>query len=122
MKLSAQEEYGLRCLLRLGREGAIASLTISELSQREGISAPNVAKLMRVLRRGGYGRSTRGKEGGDKLARPAVEINLGEAPAGVGGLLYDPALSGRHPGAERLRHHMPAASIRSVWRTPHGLG
>ena len=38
MKLSAQEEYGLRCLLRLGREGEGASLTISELSRREGIS------------------------------------------------------------------------------------
>jgi len=40
MKLSAQEEYGLRCLLRLGREGEGASLTISELSQREASPPP----------------------------------------------------------------------------------
>src|SRR3989442_5419221 len=102
MKLSAQEEYGLRCLLRLGREGEAASLTISELSQREGISAPNVAKLMRVLRRGGYVRSTRGKEGGYTLARPAAAINLGAALAGLGGRLYDAALCGRHSRTERL--------------------
>ena len=29
MKLSAQEEYGLRCLLRLGAQGDSGSLTIS---------------------------------------------------------------------------------------------
>ncbi len=120
MKLSAQEEYGLRCLLRLGREGDGASLTISELSQREGISAPNVAKLMRVLRRGGYVRSTRGKEGGYTLARPAEQINLGEALAVLGGRLYDPAFCQRHSGVERLCTHMPDCSIRSVWRLVQG--
>ena len=87
MKLSAQEEYGLRCLLRLGREGEGASLTISELSHREGISAPNVAKLMRVLRRGGYVRSTRGKEGGYTLARPPEEINVLEVVQSLDGRL-----------------------------------
>ena len=120
MKLSAQEEYGLRCLLRLGREGDGASLTISELSQREGISAPNVAKLMRVLRRGGYVQSTRGKEGGYTLARPAEQINLGEALAALGGRLYDPAFCERHSGLERLCTHMPDCSIRSVWRLVQG--
>ena len=50
MKLSSQEEYGLRCLLQLARAGVGASLTIAEMSEREGISAPNVAKIMRILR------------------------------------------------------------------------
>jgi Rrf2 family protein len=116
MKLSAQEEYGLRCLLRLGLDGEGASLTISELSQREGISSPNVAKLMRVLRRGGYVHSTRGKEGGYALARPPEQINLGEALAVLGGRLYDPAFCQRHSGLESLCTHMPDCSIRSVWR------
>jgi Rrf2 family protein len=120
MKLSSQEEYGLRCLLRIGRGGEGASLTISELSQREGISAPNVAKLMRVLRRGGFVLSTRGKEGGYTLSRPAEEINLGEALAVLGGRLYDPAFCQRHSGSERLCTHMPDCSIRSVWRLVQG--
>ena len=51
MKLTSQEEYGLRCLLRVGRAAPGASLTIAELSRAEGISEPNVAKMMRVLRR-----------------------------------------------------------------------
>ncbi|HWW94152.1 MAG TPA: Rrf2 family transcriptional regulator, partial [Vicinamibacteria bacterium] len=70
MKLSSQEEYGLRCLLQLGREGEGRSLTIAEMSQREGISTPNVAKIMRILRRAGLVLSTRGKSGGYTLARP----------------------------------------------------
>ena len=37
MKLSSQEEYGLRCLLRVGREGGDGSVTIPELSRSEGI-------------------------------------------------------------------------------------
>ena len=36
MKLSAQEEYGLRCLLYLARNGQTDSLTIPEISRAEG--------------------------------------------------------------------------------------
>ncbi len=50
MKLSAQEEYGLRCLLRLGPQGDGGSLTIPEISRTEGISPEYVAKLMRTTR------------------------------------------------------------------------
>ena len=39
MKLTSQEEYGLRCLLRVGRAAQGESLTIAELSRAEGISA-----------------------------------------------------------------------------------
>ena len=41
MKLTSQEEYGLRCLLRVGREAGGAdgsrSLTIPEVARAEGI-------------------------------------------------------------------------------------
>jgi Rrf2 family protein len=115
VKLSAQEEYGLRCLLRLGRaEGA--SLNIGELSKAEGISVPNVAKMLRVLRKGGLVKATRGKDGGYSLARPAEQVNVGEALAVLGGRLYDPRFCERHSGTVQLCTHMPDCSIRSVWR------
>ena len=78
MKFSAQEEYGLRCLLQLGMQGQGGSLTISELSHREGISVPNVAKMMRVMRRAGFVCSTRGKDGGYWLALSPVDITYGD--------------------------------------------
>ena len=49
MKLTSQEEYGLRCLLRIAREGEGGSLTIPKISQKEGISNFYVAKLMRKV-------------------------------------------------------------------------
>jgi Rrf2 family transcriptional regulator, iron-sulfur cluster assembly transcription factor len=116
VRLSAQEEYGLRCLLRVGRTGTEGSVTIAELSRSEGITEPNVAKMMRVLRQGGFVQSTRGQSGGYALARPAEEINVGEVLAALGGRLYEPSFCDDHTGVERLCTHMTDCSIRSVWR------
>jgi Rrf2 family protein len=117
MKLSAQEEYGLRCLLQLARAGEGASLAISELSRQEGISQANVAKMMRLLRKGGFVRSTRGKEGGYALARPADAINVGQALAFLGGRLFDSEFCDRHAGAVSSCTHLTDCSIRPVLRT-----
>ncbi|PYQ53339.1 MAG: transcriptional regulator [Acidobacteria bacterium] len=116
MKLTTQEEYGLRCLLSLGREKEGQSLTIAELSKQEGISAPNVAKMMRILRRAGLVRSTRGKEGGYTLARAAEQINVGEVMARLGGRIFDARFCERHAGTVQFCTHTPDCSIRSVWR------
>lgn len=116
MKLTTQEEYGLRCLLRLGREGTGRSLTIADLSRQEGISAPNVAKMMRILRRAALVHSTRGKEGGYTLARAPEEINVGEALAALGGRLFDARFCERHSGSARPCSNTSDCSIRPVWR------
>jgi len=116
MKLSSQEEYGLRCLLQLARAGA--ALTIAEMSEREGISAPNVAKIMRILRRAGLVRSTRGKSGGYHLARPATEVRALDVLAALGGRLFDPGFCDRHAGVEAHCLNTRDCSIRPVL---HGL-
>lgn len=116
MKLSSQEEYGLRCLLRVGREGTSGSVTIPELSRFEGISEPNVAKMMRVLREGGFVNSIRGQAGGYALSRRPDEINVGHVLATLGGRLYEPSFCDTHAGVERFCTHMTDCSIRSVWR------
>jgi Rrf2 family protein len=117
MKLSSLEEYGLRCLLALGREGEGSSLTIAEMSRREGISAPNVAKIMRVLRRAGLVRSTRGQAGGYMLTRRPADIPVSEVLAALGGRLYeDQAFCDKHKGVVRNCTHLPDCSIRPVLR------
>jgi Rrf2 family protein len=116
VKLSSQEEYGLRCLLRLGRGPEGSSLTIAQLSCQEGISAANVAKMMRVLRRARLVTSTRGKDGGYALARPAEQIRVSEVLAALGGRLFDAAFCDTHSGGTGLCAHMGDCSIRSVWR------
>jgi Rrf2 family protein len=116
MKLTAQEEYGLRCLLQIGRLGDGASLTIPEISRAEGLSIDYVAKLMRILRRGGFVKSIRGSVGGYTLARPADEINVGEVLAVLGGRIFEPNFCDRHAGIESLCTHSVDCSVRSLWR------
>ena len=79
MKLSAQEEYGLRCLLQLARAQTTAeSLTLSQIAGQEGISSANAGKLMWILTKAGLVQSTRGTKGGYVLARPANDIRLNQ--------------------------------------------
>jgi Rrf2 family protein len=116
VKLSSQEEYGLRCLLQLARAGEGASLTIADMSEREGISSPNVAKIMRLLRRSGLVRSTRGKSGGYTLARPPAEVRASDVLAALGGRLFDTEFCDRHAGIESHCLHTRDCSIRPVLR------
>jgi Rrf2 family iron-sulfur cluster assembly transcriptional regulator len=123
MKFSSQEEYGLRCLLRLGQQrqqyGSTAegSLTIAEISRHEGISPAYVAKLMRVLRAAGLVTSARGAAGGYCLARDPEHIAVGEAMAVLGGRLYEPQFCAEHAGDERVCTHSVDCSLRSLWRS-----
>ncbi len=116
MRLTAQEEYGLRCLLRLAEVGDDSSLTIPEISQMEGLSVSYVAKLMRILRRGGFVMSERGVTGGYLLAQPAAKMKVGEALAWLGGRLYDPAFCDEHAGMDLICAHATGCTLASLWR------
>jgi Rrf2 family protein len=78
MKVSAQEEYGLRCLLQLAPLGEGEYLTLTQIAEREGISAANAGKLLWILNKAGLVISIRGTKGGYRLARAAGEIHLDE--------------------------------------------
>jgi Rrf2 family transcriptional regulator, iron-sulfur cluster assembly transcription factor len=78
MKISAQEEYGLRCLVQLACLESGDSLTLPQIAEREGISTANAGKLMWLLNKAGFVHSTRGTKGGYFLARPAADIRLSE--------------------------------------------
>lgn len=78
MKISAQEEYGLRCLVQLANLPHGESLTLPQIAEREGISTANTGKLMWLLNKAGFVQSTRGTKGGYFLSRPAKDIRLSE--------------------------------------------
>ena len=79
MKISAHEEYGLRCLVQLAHTQVSGlSLTLNQIAEREGLSVANAGKLMGILVRAGLVQSQRGANGGYTLARPASEIRLNE--------------------------------------------
>lgn len=103
-------------MLTLARAEAGSSLTIPQIAEAERISGPNVAKLLRALRRGGYVVALRGQSGGYALARKANEINVGEVLAFLGGRIFDAGFCGRHSSATRGCGHNSDCSVRSVWR------
>ena len=78
MKISAQEEYGLRCLVQLASLPDGESLTLPQIADLEGISTANAGKLMWLLNKAEFVHSTRGTKGGYSLARPAEDIKLNE--------------------------------------------
>ncbi|PLX32018.1 MAG: transcriptional regulator [Ignavibacteria bacterium] len=115
MKFSSQEEYGLRCLLQLARQGEGLSMTISGISDAEGLSQAYVAKLLRILRLNGFVASVRGQEGGYTLARPPADIVLSEVLAALGGQFYKPGFCDHYAGTEDKCAHTFSCSIRPLW-------
>lgn len=103
-------------MLTLARAEPGASLTIPQIAEAERISGPNVAKLLRALKREGYVVALRGQSGGYALSRKANEINVGEVLACLGGRIFDAGFCGRHSSATRGCGHNSDCSVRSVWR------
>lgn len=116
MKFSTQEEYGLRCLIRIAKAKTSNGLTIPEISQLEGLSTAHVGKLLRVLRLGGFIDSARGQTGGYKLAKLPEEITIGDVLATLGGRLYEKSFCEEHAGVGTICTHTIDCSVRSLWR------
>jgi Rrf2 family protein len=120
MKITSQEEYGLRCLLRLAATEDGHSLTIPEVAAAERLSAPYVAKLLSVLRQSGLIESVRGRSGGYRLAQPPADIRLGAVLRVLGEPLFDdPGYCQRHAGSESEGScvHQGACTLRALWQT-----
>lgn len=117
MKFSTQEEYGLRLLLRIWKNNSINGLTIPEISEQEGLTEANAAKILRILRLAGFVDSSRGQTGGYKLSRPANEILIGDVLTTLGGKLYESSFCDSHAGIENICTNSIDCSLRSLWKT-----
>ena len=116
MKITAQEEYGIRILLRIANSRQPGGITIPQLSEIEGLSQHYTAKLCRILRLSGFIKSTRGKDGGYFLAYPAGDININKVLNSLGGRLYSDEFCQNHAGQLKSCCHSCACSVRSLWQ------
>jgi Rrf2 family transcriptional regulator, iron-sulfur cluster assembly transcription factor len=115
MKLTAQQEYGLRCLLVLAKEPE-GTCTIPVIAKLEGLSKPYVAKLMRTLLKGGLVQSLRGHEGGYRLIRHPKDIPLNMVMNALGGRLFSETFCNDHAGLRRsCVHNKSDCSMRTLW-------
>ncbi len=116
MKFSSVDEYGLRCMLQMARQGYPGTMTIVELAEKEALTPAYVGKLMAILRKGGLVQSIRGQAGGYQLARPANEISVNEVLEALGGKFYSREAScSKFPGQHESCVHSVDCSIRSLW-------
>lgn len=116
MKISAQEEYGLRILLRIAKCTSEESMRIQSLSTLEGLSPAYVAKITRILRKAGYINSNPGNVGGYFLAKPANEININEVLKSLGGSLFSKNFCSDYSGSTKFCTNSVDCSVRSLWQ------
>lgn len=115
MKISAQDEYGLRILIQLARAKSEDGLNLAQLSALEKISMAYAAKITRALRIAGFIKSIRGHKGGYTLALSPEDIRINQVLRAMGGAIYDEKFCGQHTGALSLCTNSVDCSLRSLW-------
>lgn len=116
MKITAQEEYGLRILIRIAGCNDELGMSIPQLSEAEGLSSHYIAKLTRILRMEGFINSTPGYKGGYILAKPADQIIINNVLKALGGSLFDTEFCKLHTGALKFCTNSVDCSSRSLWQ------
>ncbi len=77
MRLNLQTDYALRTLMHLA-VNSDRLCTISEISERFGISNNHLMKVANALGRAAIVETVRGRSGGLRLAKPARDIRIGD--------------------------------------------
>ncbi len=129
MKISAQEEYGIRFLLLICQKNREEGITIPEISKAEGIGQPHVAKVMSMLKRSGFVKSIRGQHGGYLLNREPESILLSDVINSLGGRIFNADYCGRFIGHNQECIHLSSCKLHALWgkiqiaidRTLHGI-
>jgi Rrf2 family protein len=122
MKISAQEEYGVRCLLRLARADG-GPLTAPEIAAAENLSPAYATKLLALLRHAGFVEAERGRIGGYRLTHPPAEIRLGAALLALGEPLFEgDGYCEKHAGPETSGPcvHHGSCGLRGLWQALEG--
>ncbi|MEU7930489.1 RrF2 family transcriptional regulator [Micromonospora echinofusca] len=118
MYVSARSDYALRAMLAVAASAPVGGELVKArtLADTQGIPLSFLQGILVDLRRAGLLVSHRGTEGGYALARPAVEISVGDVLRAVGGSLT----TVRGLPAELAGHAGVATGLRDVWLAVHG--
>jgi Rrf2 family protein len=102
VKLSVKSDYAARAVLGLARHypngGAVR---LEDVAAEQGVPPNYLVQILIELKAQRIVKSVRGKEGGYLLARPPVEITIGDVLRCIHGQVFDsPALSDPNCGPE----------------------
>ncbi|HHY64691.1 MAG TPA: RrF2 family transcriptional regulator [Clostridiaceae bacterium] len=78
MKITTKGRYGLRAMVDLAINSGSGHVALSEVAQRQGISANYLEQVFAVLRKAGLVKSIKGAQGGYILAMKPDSIKVGD--------------------------------------------
>ena len=111
LRISRLTDYGTVLLAHLAAsQGAVCSA--ADVATATGIAAPTVSKLLKSLGRSGLVISTRGANGGYRLARDPHEISA----ADVIDALEGPVSITECSGSDRQCEHEGTCSVGGAWQ------
>jgi len=85
LEITRQADYALRACVEVAHSTSVERIPTAEIAARQGIPLPFLAKIVSQLVIRGILDSTRGANGGVKLARPPEEISLLEVIEAIDG-------------------------------------
>ena len=114
MRLSAQQEFGLRCMVQIARAQSSECVNLADIADREALTVAYVAKLMRILRRAGLVKSIRGVKGGYRLTEAPERTSVADILGALGDDLHPQRFCRRHSGHARDCVHVLDCGSRAV--------
>ena len=77
MKISTKGRYAVRIMLDLALNNTGECIKVKDIAARQGISEKYMEQIISALNLAGYVKSTRGAQGGYRLAKPPEEYTVG---------------------------------------------
>ena len=78
MKISTKGRYALRVMIDLAVNDKGDYVSLKDISNRQEVSLKYLEQIMAMLNRAGYVKSTRGNNGGYRLAKSPEEYKVGD--------------------------------------------
>ena len=113
MKVTKEEEQGLRLALSLARTDGKS--TLSDLAAREQLSVALTAKILGKLRRGGVVHALRGRNGRYELSAPPDEVSVADVLHALAPAVVRGCFNAEQNGGEPCPH-VDDCSLRPVWQ------
>ena len=78
MRISTKGRYAVRVMLDLAVNNTGEYITVKQIADRQGISEKYLEQIIAILNKAGFVKSTRGAQGGYRLARDPAEYTVGQ--------------------------------------------
>jgi FeS assembly SUF system regulator len=106
LRLGRLTDYAVTLLSHMGTEGGGFLWSASDLTGKSGLPMPTVAKVLKLLAKGGLISAQRGASGGYKLARRPSDISVAEIIETMDGPIAITDCSAKNPAALCMIHKL----------------